>query len=191
MTSRSSVAPGTMVIRLSKSASLVTLCSRHTATTSWPRSSASPTMCLPSLPDAPTMQTLMSRPPLDQAVRGASARREGTASWPDPSCRTKRTAEGRRAKGRPEVGAAGLPRSEARVQATLHPWRKAPTAISSASTLTIATALDEIQRYDLDLDSRRSHSAGLRDKRQAAARGGLVDVRERATAVVSPAGGAS
>src|SRR3954453_8412529 len=36
----------------------------------------------------------------------------------------------------------GLPRSDARVQATLHPWRKAHTAISSASTLTIATALD-------------------------------------------------
>src|SRR3954470_10619448 len=37
----------------------------------------------------------------------------------------------------------GLPRSEARVQATLHPWRKAHTAISSASTLTIAAALDD------------------------------------------------
>src|SRR3954447_17487987 len=37
----------------------------------------------------------------------------------------------------------GLPRSGARVQATLHPWRQAHTAISSASTLTIATASDD------------------------------------------------
>ena len=46
----------------------------------------------------------------------------------------------------------GLPRSEARVQATLHPWRKAHTAISSASTLTIATALDEFEQCAPPLD---------------------------------------
>src|SRR3954447_18363148 len=63
MTSRSSVAPGTTVIRPSNSASLATLCSRQTATTSCPRSSAYPTMWVPSLPDAPTMQTLMMPPP--------------------------------------------------------------------------------------------------------------------------------
>ena len=33
----------------------------------------------------------------------------------------ERTAEGRRARGRPEVGAAGLSRSEARVRTTVHP----------------------------------------------------------------------
>src|SRR3954463_3974349 len=43
----------------------------------------------------------------------------------------------------------GLHRSGARVQATLHPWRKAHTAISSADTLAIATALDEDQERPL------------------------------------------
>src|SRR4051795_693555 len=61
MTSRSSVAPGTMLIRSSNSASLPTLCSRQTATTSYPRSSACWTMYLPSFPDAPTMQILIPR----------------------------------------------------------------------------------------------------------------------------------
>src|SRR3954451_20869045 len=61
MTSRSSVAPGTMLIRPSNSASLPTLLSRHTATTSYCRSSACSTMYLPSFPDAPTTQILMTR----------------------------------------------------------------------------------------------------------------------------------
>src|SRR4051794_30446362 len=61
MTSRSSVAPGTMLIRSSNSASLPTLCSRQTAITSYPRSSACWTMYLPSFPDAPTMQIFMPR----------------------------------------------------------------------------------------------------------------------------------
>jgi hypothetical protein len=35
----------------------------------------------------------------------------------------------------------GLPRSEARIQTTLHPWRRAHTAISSAETTLIAGGL--------------------------------------------------
>src|SRR3954447_4513392 len=72
MTSRSSVAPGTILIRPSNSASLPTLCSRHTATTAYPRSSACWTMYLPSFPDAPTMQILIPRVRL-------------LASWPTDS----------------------------------------------------------------------------------------------------------
>jgi hypothetical protein len=39
------------------------LCSRHTPTTSYPRSSACCTMYCPSFPEAPTMQTLIARLP--------------------------------------------------------------------------------------------------------------------------------
>src|SRR4051812_15496234 len=63
MTSRSSVAPGTMLIRPSNSASLPTLVSRHTATTSYPRANACWTMYFPSFPDAPTTQILMTDTP--------------------------------------------------------------------------------------------------------------------------------
>src|SRR4051812_1839984 len=61
ITSGSFVAPRTTVMRLLNSSSFPTLCSRHTPTTSWPRSSACWTMYFPSFPDAPTMQTLMTR----------------------------------------------------------------------------------------------------------------------------------
>jgi hypothetical protein len=53
----------------------------------------------------------------------------------------------------------GPPRSEARVHATLHPWRKAHTAISSASTLTIATALDEKERRESGVERLRTPRA--------------------------------
>src|SRR4051795_8390822 len=81
MTSRSSVAPGTMLIRPSNSASLPTLLSRHTATTSYCRSSACSTMYLPSFPDAPTTQILMTRLDSSQFRAIEPAR---TTSSPNP-----------------------------------------------------------------------------------------------------------
>src|SRR4051812_10355996 len=83
MTSRSSVAPGTMLIRPSNSASLPTLLSRHTATTSYPRSSACRTMYLPSFPDAPTTQILMTR--LDSSQFRAIEPARATSSRNPPS----------------------------------------------------------------------------------------------------------
>src|SRR4051794_19782197 len=79
MTSRSSVAPGTRLIRPSNSASLPTLLSRHTATTSYPRSSACWTMYFPSFPDAPTTQILMTRLDSSQfrAIEPAAQHRRG------------------------------------------------------------------------------------------------------------------
>src|SRR5512133_1815256 len=92
MTSRSSVAPGTMVIRPSNWASLPTLVSRHTATTSCSRSSACWTRYFPSFPDAPTMQILMPRfpswilrwpPQPNEARRAAFQTTRGyRISWP-------------------------------------------------------------------------------------------------------------
>src|SRR6266540_3780734 len=63
MTSGSFVAPGTTVIRPLNLSSFPTLCSRHTPTTSYPRSSACCTMYCPSFPEAPTMQTLTASSP--------------------------------------------------------------------------------------------------------------------------------
>jgi hypothetical protein len=63
MTSRSSVAPGTTVMRPVNASSFVTTCSRHTPTTSYPRSSACLTMYWPSFPEAPTMQTFITHIP--------------------------------------------------------------------------------------------------------------------------------
>src|SRR2546423_2275417 len=83
MTSRSSVAPGTILIRPSNSASLPTLLSRHTATTSYPRSSACWTMYLPSFPDAPTTQILMTR--LDSSQFRAIEPARTTSSRNPPS----------------------------------------------------------------------------------------------------------
>lgn len=60
-TSGSSVGPGTTVIRSLNAASFGTLRSRHTPTTSYPRSSASRTMYCPSFPEAPMTQTLLTR----------------------------------------------------------------------------------------------------------------------------------
>src|SRR4051812_46383956 len=83
MTSGSSVAPGTMLIRPSNSASLPTLLSRHTATASYPRSSACWTMYLPSFPDAPTTQILMTR--LDSSQFRAIEPARTTSSRNPPS----------------------------------------------------------------------------------------------------------
>ncbi len=57
MTSRSFVSPGKTAIRPRNSSSLTTLRSRHTPTTSWPRSRQWRTMYFPSFPEAPTIQT--------------------------------------------------------------------------------------------------------------------------------------
>src|SRR3954464_5592084 len=84
ITSGSFVAPGTTVMRLLNSSSFPTLCSRHTATTSWPRSSACWTMYFPSFPDAPTMQTLMTRLGEVDLVRLTLSRRTTPGGAPGP-----------------------------------------------------------------------------------------------------------
>src|SRR4051812_37210375 len=71
----------------------------------------------------------------------------------------------------------GLPRSEARVQATLHPWRKAPAAISSTSTLTIATALRESSA--MTWASTRAAATALVCARRSAALDLLLRARRR------------
>ena len=63
MTWRSFVAPGMTVIRPLNLSSFPTLSSRHTPTTSYPRSSACSTTYCPSFPEAPTTQTLIARVP--------------------------------------------------------------------------------------------------------------------------------
>jgi len=59
----------------------------------------------------------------------------------------------------------GLPRSDARVHTSYTQCRKAHTAISSASTLTIATALDDQRQRDAERAT-RSGAVASRQKEQ-------------------------